>query len=94
MFNFSFDEWAALYKSNPDEFERRRKDTTESEILKSPIENRDKLRIIQMECDVIHQTMEPLEATIEISKIMISKLNKLKTPLTQIRAICDDIDEE
>lgn len=93
MYEFNFDEWAALYRENPEEFERKRKQVIEAEILKAPVEHRAQLRILQMDCDGIRQAMPPLEATVEMSKLMINKLNELKAPLTQLREIYEDINE-
>jgi hypothetical protein len=91
MNNFSFDEWTKLYETNPEEFERKRKNLLEAEILKAPVENRSKLRLLQMECDAIRASMTPIEATIEMTKMAAKTLQELKTPLTQLRAICEDI---
>ena len=49
MSHMSFDEWAKLYKLDPEEFERKRRDVIEAEICKAPIERRAKLRLLQME---------------------------------------------
>jgi len=91
MYKFDFDEWAALAQTNPLEFERRRKDVLEAEIMKAPIENRNGLRLLQMECDAIRETYEPLEAAAAMLALAQESLLKLKTPLTQFRAECEDV---
>ena len=91
MTEFSFDEWANLYESDPAEFERRRTEILEQEILKAPVSHRNNLRLIQMQCNALHESMSPMEATVEMSRMMTAKLNEIKTPLTQLRAICEDI---
>lgn len=91
MTDFSFDEWAQLYEDNPAEFERKRAALLEEVIRSAPVEHRAKLRMLQIECDGIRQAMSPMEATIEMSKMASAKLQELKTPLTQLRAICEDI---
>ena len=91
MNDFPFDEWVKLYETDPDAFERKRKDLLEAEIMKAPVETRGKLRLIQMECDAMHTSMSPMEATVEMTKMAAKKLQELKTPLTQLRAICEDI---
>jgi len=91
MTEFSFDEWAKLYEANPAEFERRRAEVLEQEIQKAPVAHRNNLRLLQMQCNAMHETMSPMEATVEMSKMMTAKLNEMKTPLTQLRAICEDI---
>lgn len=94
MVNISFDEWAALYKADPVEFERRRKELIDLEILKAPIEHRDMLRVLQTECDAIRAVYDPLQSTIKMSDMMVDRLNKLKAPLTQLRQLCEDINEK
>jgi len=94
MTDFNFDEWAELYKNDPIEFERRRKEVIEAEILKSSIENRAMLRTLQTQCDAIRSVLNPIDATIEISKMAVKRLGELKTPLTQLRQICEDLYED
>ena len=91
MEDFSFDEWARLYEEDPVAYERKRKEILEAEILKAPVEQRGKLRLMQMQCDAMHTSMSPMEATVEMTKLATKKLQELKTPLTQLRAICEDI---
>ena len=91
---FIFDDWVKLYESNPIEFEYKRAEILKQVICDAPIEIRDKLRIIQMECDVIHNLYSGIEATTEISKIMINKLNELIIPLEELKTICDNYHEE
>lgn len=94
MYKFDFDEWANLYESDPAAFERKRKEVLEEEILKAPIENRAMLRLIQLECDAARQALDPMQATIAISEMMIHKLNQLKAPITALREIVEDIGGE
>lgn len=91
MDDFSFDEWAKLYKTDPIEFECRRKDLLEKQILKAPIENRNNLRLLQMECDAIRKTHGPMESAAIMTSMASKKLQELKTPLTQLRSACEDI---
>ncbi len=85
MSNFNFDEWASLYKNYPEEFERKRAAILESEILKAPVERRNKLRMLQLECDAYHSSMTPLAATVAISQLMDEKLNELKTNIELLK---------
>jgi hypothetical protein len=87
----NFDEWVRLYEISPAEYERRRIEFLTQEILKAPSNMRDNLMSIQAQCNVIHNTLDPIDATIEMMKMTKSKLKELKTPLTQLRAICEDI---
>lgn len=91
MTEFSFDEWTQLYETDPDAFERKRASLLEEVIRSAPVEHRAKLRMLQMECDGIRQAMSPMEATLEMTRMATSKLQELKTPLTQLRAACEDI---
>jgi hypothetical protein len=91
MTKFSFDEWTKLYESNPAEFERRRTEFLEQEIMKAPIANRNNLRMLQIQCDALREIMSPMEATAEMSSMMTAKLSELKTSLTQLRSMCEDI---
>jgi len=91
MANFDFDEWVKLYEANPSEYERKRTEVLTQEILKAPVGIRNNLRLLQMQCDVLHNTLDPMDATVEMTKMMKNKLSELKTPLTQLRAICEDI---
>lgn len=91
MTEFSFDEWARLYETDPEAFERKRADLLEEVIRSAPVEHRAKLRMLQIECDGIRQAMDPMEATIEMTRMATAKLQELKTPLTQLRAVCEDI---
>ena len=85
MPDFNFIEWASLYKNYPEEFERKRKDLLEAEILKAPVERRNALRMLQMECDAYHNNMTPLAATVAISQLMDSKLNELKDEIISLQ---------
>lgn len=93
MYNFNFDEWAGLYKTDPETFERKRREVLEAEIAKAPVDQRAMLRLIQLECDTAHETMDPLTATAAISEMMIHKVNQLKAPLTNLREIIEDSKE-
>jgi hypothetical protein len=94
MTEFSFDEWAKLAVDDPAEFERRRAQVLQNEILKAPPEHRMKLRLIQTVCDGIRESMPPLEAAAEMTRLATEKLQELKTPLTQLRAVCEDLNED
>lgn len=89
MSDFNFDEWASLYKNYPEEFERKRTALLDAEILKAPIGQREKLRMLQMECDAYHHGMTPLAATVAISQLMDSKLNELKSNMESLQSNLD-----
>jgi hypothetical protein len=54
---FDFDEMAALAKSDPYEFERRRVELIKAEINKAPPEHRPKLRALQLKLDMSRANM-------------------------------------
>lgn len=88
MSDFSFDYWANLHKSSPEEFEKKRAAFLEAEILKAPVEHRNRLRVLQMECDAVracHAT--PLAATVALSVMMTNKAAELRGKLTELTDI-------
>ena len=93
MTEFNFDEWAELYKTSPEEFENKRREFLEAEIMKAPIEHRNKLLALQLECDIISLTNTTLNDTIEFSKMMKNKLDSIEIPLTELRDIVKDLDK-
>ena len=93
MIEFNFDEWADLYKTHPEEFERKRKDLLDSEIAKAPIANRNDLRMLQMECDAYRQSLLPLEAANEMSKLMVEKVYELQDAFLDLGIACKEFDE-
>ena len=94
MSDFNFDEWANLAKNFPEEFEQKRKEALEKEIMKAPLEKRNALRMLQMECDAYHNNMKPLEALGEISKMMHSKLEELKDGYIELAIVAGETDRE
>lgn len=94
MHKFNFDEWASLYESDPLAFELKRKQVIENMICECPVEHRAKLRLLQMHCDAIRQSSDPLAAAEEFTKMSANKLNELKAPLTELREILEDIVED
>ncbi len=84
MAHFDFDEWMQLYKINPTEFERKRKELLSAEISAAPVEHQQKLQEIQAECDALSSSLPPLEATIELTKLMTSKVLDLQSTLTEL----------
>ena len=90
MPDFDFDEWAELYRIDPTAFERKRSEVLEETILNAPVEIRNKLRLIQMQCDAAHSEMEPLKAAEAISKLMISKVFDLQDAYLDLAIACND----
>jgi len=84
MTDFNFDEWASLAKNFPEEFEKKRREVLEKEILKAPIQYRENLRILQMECDAYHNNMEPMAALGAMGAMMHVKLDELNSSCTEL----------
>jgi hypothetical protein len=84
MIKFDFDEWVNLYKNYPEEFELKRKDLLEKEILKVPVSHRNNLRLLQMECDAYHTSLTPLAGTIAITQLMLSRTRLLERKLIEL----------
>ena len=91
MQDFYFEDWAELYQRDPIEFSRKRKQVLTAMIERAPLEQRPMLRLLQMECDVAHETMDPLAATAEMTQMMIHKLNQLVEPLSALKEELDKI---
>lgn len=91
MFEFNFDEWVKLAETDPAGFELKRKQEIDKIIADAPVHLRNKLRMLQLECDIIYDTYEPLDGALEMTKMAVNKLKELKGPLTQLRAICEDL---
>jgi hypothetical protein len=94
MTDFNFDEWANLAKNFPEEFEQKRKEVLEKEIMKAPLERRNKLRMLQMECDAYHHNMQPLAALGEITKMMHGKLEEMRDGYIELAIAAGEADRE
>jgi hypothetical protein len=87
MKNFFFDEWSDLYKNNPEEFERRRKEVLDEVINNAPEHLKAELQSIQRRCDIIRKLNTPLDATIEISGMMIDSVRMLESSFVKLKDI-------
>ena len=90
MTQFDFDEWANLYRTNPMEFERRRKALLDAEIAKAPTEHRINLRLLQSDLDELHDTLPPLHAAQVMSALMNINLEKLQSALLDLNIACNE----
>ena len=86
----TFDEWAALFKKDPREFENKRKQVLDEIINQAPIAVRNNLRLLQMECDVLRTMYPPMEATVKISELMTLKLVSLQQELIKLKKELDE----
>ncbi len=94
MDNFNFDEWAELYRTDPEAYERRRSEYLNEYIMNAPVENRNDLRMLQLEVDTIRNMYPPDEALKIIMEMLVERLKTLKTTLTQARQYLEDLDED
>ena len=94
MSDFNFDEWANLAKNFPEEFEQKRKEVLEKEIMKAPVKCRESLRMLQMECDAYHFGMEPVEAMAKIGMMMYNKVDELRDAHIELAIKAGEVDRE
>ena len=92
MDTIDFDTWAQLYIDDPVLFEIKKKELIDSVIMSAPVELRNKLRMLQIECNAITKLhSDPLEAAEKLTQLSVEKLKELKLPMTQLRAILEDL---
>lgn len=70
----NFDEWVKLNKENPAEFERKRIEEIEKLISTASPRQKEELKKLQWQIDLIRQKHNPLAATKIISGLMAEKL--------------------
>lgn len=89
MPEINFDEWAELYKTDPEEFEARRQKAIDELINNAPVRHRNSMRLTQLECDAYRVSMSPIEATAEMLKSANQKLSQINIHLTELKKIID-----
>ncbi len=68
---FNFEEWMNLAKSDPEEFEKRRKEMINNLICSAPAERQQRLRGLQWRIDMERKKCSnPLSACIRLSEMM------------------------
>lgn len=90
MDKIDFEYWANLYATDPVEYEKQRVQLLEQHILSAPVEHRNSMRMIQLECDTIRQMYPPLEATVKIAELMVENLKVLRARMTELREMIED----
>lgn len=84
-----FDEWARLAKTDPEEFETRRREIIESTIARNPTGRQQRLRSLQWKIDQIRTlSPTPISACVKISNMMWDSLTGpggLKDSLAQLQ---------
>jgi mRNA-degrading endonuclease YafQ of YafQ-DinJ toxin-antitoxin module len=78
---FNFDEWAQLYKTDPAEFERRRKQVITDAIAQAPAEQQLSLHQLQSKVDAIRTASTPADALLKIHEMMSDSVQELNTQL-------------
>ena len=84
--SLDFDELCALYKSDPEQFEKFRKDKIDQFISSSPSHHQTRLRGLQFQVDAKREVNKhkPIVACMEISKMMHESLDELRYQLNQL----------
>ena len=68
---FNFDEWSRLARSNPDAFERRRRDAIDFAISRASARSQPRLRRLQWRIDMeIRRAKTPMAAYLRVSSMM------------------------
>jgi Protein of unknown function (DUF3135) len=90
MYQFDFDEWSTLAKTDPVEFERKRKEVIDSVIMTALLEMRYNLRLAQITCDALRTEIDdPLLASAAMLGLAQNTLKKLEPAFTQLLATID-----
>jgi hypothetical protein len=87
---FNFDEWAELYKRDPVEFESRRKQVLADMIAQAPADKQLKLHQLQWKLDAIHQTQTPIQALLNMQRMMWDSFLVMSE---QLQVWCNHIDD-
>lgn len=83
--NFDFDEWAALYKADPEAFESRRKMWNDQLIKKAPAPYQRRLSGLLFQIDMEKKrSKNAMDSCIRISALMWDKFHELKNELQAI----------
>lgn len=79
-----FEDWQKLYKENPSRFELLRAQAIEAEINKTPIEYRNKVRLLQWEIEAIRSEHGSAEALQLISKMLVKCTTEMHTAFIEL----------
>ena len=84
-YNFDFEAWANLAKSDPERFEAYRADTIEAMINNSPDDKQQQLRCLQWRVDRTRELKRtPMAACIAISEMMWGAFHNLNRSYLQL----------
>ena len=85
MIQFEFEDWANLYKTDPEAFEMRRGAALEAYIQQAPEENRQRLEQTLFRIEMARKTSKsPLQAAINASKLMWESYGKLRDQVEEV----------
>jgi hypothetical protein len=84
--DFNFDEWAELYKTNPEEFERKRARVLKEEIAKAPAHLQADLAATMKRVAIIRAThkADPIAGAVAMNQIMMKKMTELQSALVTL----------
>lgn len=82
---YDFDEWVALYQTDPDAFEEKRKIAIAKVIDSAPVSMQPRLKGLMFQIDTERKKAKtPLESCINISSLMWEKFDELKVNLNAL----------
>lgn len=81
-----FDEWMALYQSDPEAFEHRREALIQKTINNAPEEHQRRLNGLQFQVDMERRRSDsPLQSCMQISSMMWERFDDLRAKLNQFQ---------
>lgn len=89
--NIDFDEWAQLYKTDPAEFERRRKEAIATTIDAAPEERQESMYTLQREIDTYRASHSPQDTLAFLAKRQQELLLDLQDQLLDVMIIFKDV---
>lgn len=85
LMEFNFDEWSALYRSDPEEFERRRTEEIRKVIAAAPATSRRRIEGLQFRIDMERRRAKtPLAACIALNRMMWDSFMELQQALRDL----------
>jgi hypothetical protein len=79
-----FEDWQKLYQENPSRFELLRAQAIEAEINKTPIEYRNKVRLLQWQIEAVRSEHGSTEALQLIAKMMVKCADEMQTAFAEL----------
>lgn len=83
--DFDWETWSALARTDPEAFEKRRKQALEALIASAPQQQRERLEALQCRIDLERRrSSSPLGACIRLSNLMWERFNELQQALNAL----------